>query len=250
MSFAVGCRETKVVLMGNLASSGQEVTGSKSRRVGGTIRRGGTCAHALRGGRGLRPPDPQPGLEPRFSRIHVPCLCLLFFPSTALCTEKGVEGRVVASADWASGIGGGVALGLIREDKRKMSADSFGLVYAQAAQFSLLSLYHSISPSFARFSVRIKRCRGSQVTARKSFGMPYVSASTRSPSFSFFSFLLSHAFFLMRSRSEGNRISFRKYSAALRQLSNVLNIFVTTLACDILLSVVDDCFESLVYLQS
>lgn len=136
--------------MGNLASSGQEVTGSKSRRVGGTIRRGGTCAHALRGGRGLRPPDLQPGLEPHFSRIHVPCLCLLFFPSTALCTEKGVGGRAAASADWASGIGGGVALGLIREDKRKMSADSFGLVYAQAAQFSLLSFYHSISPSFSR----------------------------------------------------------------------------------------------------
>lgn len=189
MSFAVGCRETKVVLMGNLASSGQEVTGSKSRRVGGTIRRGGTCAHALRGGRGLRPPDPQPGLEPRFSRIHVPCLCLLFFPSTALCTAKGVGGRVAASADWASGIGGGVALGLIREDKRKMSADSFGLVYAQAAQFLLLFLYRSISLSFARFSVRIKRCRGSQVTARKSFGMPYVSASTRSRSLHFFFFI-------------------------------------------------------------
>lgn len=73
-----------------------------------------------------------------------------------------------------------------------------------------------------------------------------------SPFFFFFLSFFSHAFFLMRSRSEGNRISFRKiFCGSLRQLSNVLNIFcVTTLACDILLSVADDCFESLVYLQS
>lgn len=59
-----------------------------------------------------------------------------------------MRGKVEASADWANGIGGGVALGLIREDKRKMSADSFGLVYAQAARFLLLfSLSSSFSPS-------------------------------------------------------------------------------------------------------
>lgn len=108
---------------------------------------------------GRSPQHPQPGLEPRFSRIHRSLsLVCPFFPVVEGVSSWGCGG-VEASADWASGNGGGVALGLIREDKRKMSADSFGLVYAQAAQFLLLcscsSLYHR---SRSLFSVRIKRC--------------------------------------------------------------------------------------------